>query len=292
MELKRIDEALAILTRAYAHWQPSWIFLLYSGGYDSVCSTDIGWEWAKDAGLLDRVKVVSLDTGVAADGWREYVTRVAKASGWRHELWDNPKPDFYYDNCRDFGFPYTKEMHAFMMYRNLKERTLDAVRAAHKTSQHDRCLLVSGIRRDESNERRTWPEEVKDGAALWVSPLVNWQGNDVLVHRVARGFEANPFYETVGGSGDCECNWGQFTDIDTLEKYSPKLSERIRPVHEYCLATFGYGYGERPSKGLLAERAGQLLLPGVEPIVNLCASCSRAKPDGSKAADWRELQNW
>lgn len=290
MTLNRASEALDILDRAYKHWRPNWIFLLYSGGYDSVCSTHIGNAWAK-AVLHGRVKVISADTGVAADGWREYVTRVANREGWTHEIWDNPNPEFYYDNTREFGFPYTKPMHGTVIYRNLKERTFDAVRRAHKVSARDRCMLVTGMRRDESVDRANTPEWVEDGAALWVSPLVNWTKRDIYEYRVVHNFEPNPFYETVGGSGDCECNWGQFTDIDTLERYSPKLAAKIRPLHEYCRATFGYGYGERgDNDDLLAERAGQMTLPGIESIVNLCASCSRAKPDASIALEWRQLQ--
>ena len=229
---------------------------------------------------------------MATDGWREYVTRVAKRENWTHEIWDNPNPDFYYENCREYGFPHTKQMHGTVIYRNLKERTLDAVRRAHKSGARDRCMLVSGMRREESAERANTPEWLEDGAGLWVSPLVDWTEVDVWEHRTALSFEPNPFYETVGGSGDCQCNWGQFVDLPTLEKYSPNLAAKIAPLHEYCLQVHGYGYGEKPSKGLLAERAGQMTLEGVEPIVNLCATCSRAKPDASKALEWRQLQDW
>lgn len=292
MGLQRVSEALDILDRAYSHWRPSWIFLLYSGGYDSVCSTHIAWAWAKAAGVEHKVKVISADTGVAADGWREYVARVSRSEGWRHEIWDNPNPDFYFENTREYGFPYTREMHGKIMYRNLKERTIDALRAAHKSNRRDRCMLVTGMRRDESAERANTPEWLEDGAGLWVSPLVTWTDVDVMEYRVSHGFEPNPFYETVGGSGDCECNWGQFTDLETIEKYSPILGAKIRPVHEHCLEKFKYGYGERASDALISERAGQMLLDGVEPIMNLCATCSRAKPDGSRAAEWRDLQSW
>lgn len=54
----------------------------------------------------------------------------------------------------------------------------------------------------------------------------------------------------------------------------------------------GWGWDERPSAGLLAERAGQLVLPGIEALApsdtpDLCAGCSRVKPGRSDAeADW------
>lgn len=277
MKLTPEGEALDILNRAYEYWRPRWIFLLYSGGYDSVCSTHVGWHWAESIiATHGLTKVISADTGVAADGWREYVERVASAERWTHEIWDNPNPDFYYDNSREYGFPFTKPMHGQIMFRNLKERTFDAVRAAHKNHPRDRCMLITGMRRAESTDRADTPEWLEDGAGLWVSPLVNWTEEDIYEYRIARGFEPNPFYETVGGSGDCECNWGQFTDIETIERYSPKLGAKIRPVHEECLVKFGYGYGERgDNEYLIGERAGQMTLPGVEPIINLCAGCAK-----------------
>lgn len=271
------SEALDILERAYNHWKPDWTFFLYSGGYDSVCSTHLGWAWAKDKGIAHRSKVVSADTGVAADGWREYVGNIARLEGWTHEILDNPDPDFYFKNVRKFGMPYTKQMHWQIMYRNLKERTFDKLRAAHKgVNRRSRCMLVSGMRREESVQRKNTPEWIKDGSALWVSPLVDWTTAHIREYRISHNFPINPYYEMGLGSGDCQCNWGQFITIEELERYSPILAAKIRPAHEYCLAQFGYGYGERPTDTLLAERAGQMTLPGIEPLVNLCSGCGRA----------------
>lgn len=272
------SEAIDIIDRAYEHWRPSWIFALYSGGYDSVSSTHFAWKWAEARGLTHKVKVISADTGVSADGWRDYVARVARSQTWLHEIRTNPDPNFYYKNVREYGMPYTKQMHWQIMYRNLKERTFDALRAEHKENRRDRCMLVTGMRRDESHQRASTPEWLEDGAGLWVSPLVNWTGKQVRELRIALNIEINPFYEKKLGSGDCECNWGGFLTMEELEQASPQLAARIRPEHNHCLRMHGYGYGERPTDTLLAERAGQMTLPGVEPLVNLCASCERADP--------------
>lgn len=270
--MNRDAQAFDILNRAYQHWQPNWIFLLYSGGYDSICSSHIAWEWAKSV-PHERVKAVSIDTGVAADGWRAYVSRVVNGEGWTHEFWDNPKPGFYFENSRAYGTPYTKQMHGTVIYRNLKERALDAGRARHKEHARDRCMLVSGMWRGESNDRADTPEWLEDGAGLWVSPIVNWTARDIYEHRLIHDFELNPFYETLGGSGDCYCNWTRTVTVEDLKRHSPILAAKIEPMHEDCLRLHGYGYGETPSDGLLAERAGQLVLPGVEPIVSMCAGC-------------------
>lgn len=286
----KIADAERILTESYNRWKPSWIFCLYSGGYDSLCATHITVAWANRLGIADRVKVISLDTNVSADGWRDYVMTVAESLGWNHEIWMNPNPDFYYENSKQYGMPYTKLMHGTVIYRNLKEKTLDKVRSSYKTAHRDRCMLVSGMRREESLQRATTPEQLEDGAGLWVAPLVEWTSSDALHYRTDNALPENPFYETLGGSGDCYCNWHCNNTLAQLWKHSPNLASRIEPVHNYCLEHHGWGYGERPSNALIAERRGQLTLPGVEPLVSLCASCERPKPDATKATDWRELQ--
>lgn len=277
MDLERVGEALDILDRAYAYWKPNWIFLLYSGGYDSVCSSHVADAWAQSK-QHGHVKVVSIDTGVAADGWRDYVTRVANKERWTHEFWMNPNPEFYYENSRIYGTPYTKQMHGTVIYRNLKERAIDAGRARHKTNVHDRCMLVSGMYRGESTDRANTPEWLADGAGLWVSPIVNWTERDIYDYRLVHNFEINPFYETLGGSGDCYCNWTCNVTVENLKEHSPILAAKIEPMNQDCLRVHYYGYGERPSSGLLAERAGQLVLPGVEPIISLCAGCRARAP--------------
>lgn len=290
MDLQHIDTSIRIVEEALHDWKPSVVLMLYSGGYDSLVTTHIAMQTMRALGKEHMTRVVSLDTHVSADGWREYVSGIGKSMQWNHEIWDNPDPGFYYHSVLEHGMPYTRQLHWQIMYRNLKERTLDKVRAHYKTHIRDRCILISGMRRAESIQREKTPEALPDGAALWVSPIVHWSNEQVYEYRVSHSFPVNPFYETTGGSGDCCCNWTCSIDLDVLKKHSPRLAARIEPVSNECIRKFGWGYGERPSKALIAERRGQMVLPGIEPVMNLCAGCSRPKPDASQVLEWRQLQ--
>lgn len=290
LSLQHIDTSIRIIEKAFWEWKPSAVFMLYSGGYDSLVSTHIAMQTLRALGKEHLATVASIDTCLSADAWQHYVATTAASFNWHHEIWMNPRPEFYYEFVRTSGTPYTRQIHWQMMYRNLKERALDIGRASRKNHPRDRCLLISGMRRAESPERANTPETLKDGAGLWVSPIVYWSDMQVYEYRVSRSFPVNPFYETIGGSGDCACNWTCKTSLDLLWQYSPLLASQIQPVSDEAKAKFGWGYGERPSKTLIAERRGQMVLPGIEPVMNLCAGCDRPRPDASQALEWRQLQ--
>ena len=278
-----VQQSFSIMQKAYDEYQPSYIICLFSGGYDSMVATTLAWNWFKS---ILPVKVVSIDTLVSADGWRDYVTQVAIDMGWDFEIWDNPNPDWYGQSVLDHGFPYTRGIHR-LYFQMLKERAIRAVKKNYKQHRRDRIMFVSGQRRAESPERANVDEFHVMDAQGWLAPIVYWSDEQLLQFRNFAELPTNPFYETVGGSGDCLCNWGNFTTLETLQKYSPQLASRIAPLDEECRARHGWGWDESPSKGLLAERAGQMVLPGIEPLTtpDLCAGCQRVRPGKTQAED-------
>lgn len=289
-------QAETILTQALLKYQPSTIISLYSGGYDSLCATHIAHKWWTDHLPEDKsqaipFRVVSVDTLLSADGWADYVSNVSRAQGWPHIIWGNPNPNWYAQDCLAHGFPYTRSMHS-LHYRMLKERAIREVKAHFKHDKHDRIMFITGIRRAESAARANTPEYELRGVEVWANPIVHWTGEQSARYRAEHDLPSNPFYDTVGGSGDCQCNWGNFITLDTLQKHSPQLGVKIADLNARVKAAHGWGWDERPSTGLLAERAGQLVLPGIEALdptdtPNLCEGCSRVKPGHATAEeDW------
>lgn len=274
----KINDAERIITSAVNIYKPSHIVCLFSGGYDSMVASDIAARWARLYGHSLTVRVVSVDTLLSVDGWREFVTGTARLRRWPHLIWDNPNPEWYEQDVLAHGFPYTRVMHR-IMYIMLKERAIKEVLKHYKKFWHDRVMFVTGIRRDESPERWGTVEHEKRKADVWCNPLVNWTRGDLEDYRLTYGLPDNPFYDTVGGSGDCQCNWGNFIALSELAKYSPRLAAWLYDLNERVKAIHGWGWDEVPSKQLLAERAGQLTLPGVDPIAGelpfLCAGCER-----------------
>jgi hypothetical protein len=232
--------------------------------------------------------VVTLDTGVSADGYIEWCKAQAMGRYSPFVVWDNPDVGFewYVNNAYEHGYGYTRQHHNTMYYRMLKERTIAKILRHYKKHRHDRVMFISGVYRAESMARRNLPETERHGAAVWVSPCVHWQKSDFIQYRATHELPDNPFYGTVGGSGDCQCNWGQFISLDELYTHSPRLALKLKAVDSLIVARHGWGYGQAPSAGLQAERAGQMVLPGIAPLApNLCEGCQRVKPQHNDALD-------
>jgi 3'-phosphoadenosine 5'-phosphosulfate sulfotransferase (PAPS reductase)/FAD synthetase len=292
---QHIQQAHVILSAAYNEYKPRTVIALTSWGNDSQVSTHIAARWAREhLPLTVNWRVATIHTGVAADGYVAWATEQARAAGYPWAMW-HPEPQngwtWYAQDVIKHGFGYTPSAHS-LYYRILKERTLRRIRRAYRNLYGGRVMFVTGVFRDESSQRAAVPEYDRRGSEVWVNPLAYWRKADVTRYRIDNELPQNPFYKTTGGSGDCLCNWGQFVSFEDVQRGNPQLAAKLEPVHRECIAKHGWGYGERPSDGLLAERAGQMVLPTVEPLAgaDLCAGCQRVKPGVNEAAEYRIMQ--
>ena len=297
----RINNADHILKQAYQHYKPVAIVALSSLGHDSQASTQVASEFFEWYAPKIPFHVVTLDTGVSADGYIEWVQNVGHRLWDNFHVWGNHDVGFqwYVDNAIDYGFGYTRQMHTEQYYRMLKERTIDKVKkhfkALYGIDRYSHIMFISGIYKAESVERQhTATESRKIGSAVWVSPLLHWQKTDIAYYRQMRDLPDNPFYETVGGSGDCQCNWGNFIELNDLEKHSPVLALKLAILERAVMPLHKWGWNESPSKGLIAERNGQMVLPIIEPLCapNLCDGCERPKQGESNALDDMTMQRF
>lgn len=281
-----LQQARAIVEEAIDLYRPSHIISLYSGGYDSLVATHV----VSQLRLTLPLYVYSVDTRLSADGWRDYVCTAADSFGWRHDIYDNLKGwNQYVQWVTEYGCPYSLAGHK-KAYARLKGRAIDAMLKDHKTHDRDKVLFISGIRKHESDEREKLqnPIQARPGKASWVyaNPLFWWTDEQVLAYRLDNDLPDNPFYETVGGSGDCQCNWGRFISLDKLRKYSPELAAgNVATIDEISMTEHGYGWDGTPEwhkhqmslLDLADEDEGEL-----RPF--LCSGCSRKKSPGHYAA--------
>jgi 3'-phosphoadenosine 5'-phosphosulfate sulfotransferase (PAPS reductase)/FAD synthetase len=280
-----------ILEEAYQKYKPSHVIALTSWGHDSMVSTSNAYGWALHHEDDINFRVISLDTGLASDKWALWAKEAAWTIGYEKcfSIYDNPDVGFnwYAQDALKYGFGYTPSKHTNFYYRMLKERTIRKIVKHYKSSRHDHIMFVSGVYRAESLARANVPEYEKMGSSIWVNPLCYWTKAQIESYRVNHGFPDNPFYQSTGGSGDCNCNWGQFVSLAQFKYYNPVLGSKLETLSNEVKKIHGYGWGEKPSAGLLAENRGQLTLLGIEPLVtpNLCAGCTRPKQNESKAID-------
>jgi len=275
------EEAFSILVDAVHDWKPVAIVSLYSGGYDSAVATHVAMR------MYPALPVWSIDTNLSADGWHEYVTGVARQFNWNHAIYDNQAGYQEFETWVSYhGCPHGPAGHS-RAYQRLKERALYRLLAQYKQNRTDKVLFVTGIRRAESARRAaiaTPVNRVGHSNIIFVNPLLNWSDLAVTQYRWTHEIPENPFYATVKGSGDCQCNWGNFITYERLQRYAPTLAAgNVGRLHALSRDLHGYGWD-----GIARDQLG-LFDEGV-PDLGLCSSCSRDDASRIAAAEWRALQ--
>lgn len=176
----------------------------------------------------------------------------------------------------------------------LKDRSFDEALRQHKTKWSDKVLCLSGIRQAESAERQQYDEPVQRRGRsnlIFANPILHWTDEDLYRFRIENDLPENPFYNTVGGSGDCQCNWGNFITLDRLKRFSPELAAgNVALVDQISKDRHGYGWdGENPNQVKMFDLDD---LDYGEPTTPfLCSNCSRGKrTEKMKAAEFVALQ--
>lgn len=263
-----------ILSETLARYKPSLIVCSYSGGYDSMIATHKALRWAKQNAHSTNVLTVAVDTLIHADGWLEYVKQSAKTIGARRfEICETTMLNKWIADVGAHGFAYSRAQHKIYFYY-LKQNAFRAVVAHYKKHKSDRIMFITGVRRAESKERADTPESERIGSNVWCNPLVNWSEQDVHEYRIEHDLPENPFYNLTNNSGDCLCNWHREIPLKAV---TGKAFVVISALDSVSRERFGYGYGEKPSKAMKQEIAGQLPLDFSE-TPYLCAGCEREKP--------------
>lgn len=265
-----------ILTSAIEKWQPKSLVSLFSGGYDSAVTTRLLHN-LDTHGLP--IHVAAIDTQLAADGWQEYVQAVADKQRWDFKIYSSQKAWVQFlGTVKEKGCPRSRAMHTFV-FQKLKGRVIEAIHMAMKSHRSDKTLFVSGMRRAESSFRKEASEVERIGHSnrIFAAPIVHWSQEDCDQYRVENELPDNPFYNTVKGSGDCQCNWGDFITLDTLKKYSPALAQgNVALIDKLSRDLHGFGWD---SRDVVAQ--APLILPEIKEATPttpfLCQGCSRAK---------------
>lgn len=257
-----VSRSLKILEKSIQEIAPQTIICLYSGGYDSAISTHISQGRA--------LRVYSINTMLSADGWEHYVKSVANSMNWDHAIYRNYKGFSQFRKwVSEHGCPYSRTGHS-RAYHRLKERALEAIHKQYKMSWKGKTLFISGMRRSESPQRSDLPEFSRKGKSniYFVAPILYWTDDMCNRYRIENGLPDNPFYSTVSGSGDCQCNWGNFIDLKTLKKYSPELANgNVAMIDQLSRQAKGYGWDE-----------GSTPIKDNDHVdLGLCQGCSRTK---------------
>ncbi|MFD3714299.1 phosphoadenosine phosphosulfate reductase family protein [Streptomyces sp. NPDC058677] len=297
------------------------LFVLYSGGNDSVVLQHLVRKYMRDRGIFRRHfgGIIHVNTGTAIEQTTQHVRESAAAWGWKlHEL--QPRVtylDLVLGNVLStrgpnkgrpvwLGFPGPGGDSHNVMYMRLKDEPLQTFRrrlVGPTGGIRRKVIYVGGMRWAESQKRfRTAAEVDVDGAIVWLSALVHWTNEHMREYRARYrcqqqhkhsphrlcGPEALPLNEVTEHlhmSGDCAC--GAYAKPGELEErrfFYPKNAARI---DEWQRAVEAAGiaackWGERPPSSMRQPKGRRVK-------ERLCAAC--APPlDGQTDIldDWRE----
>lgn len=283
--------AAAILNAGLAR-HPSHVFLMLSGGNDSLSSTHFAASWLSGRHPFT---ILHINTGIGIPATNAHVKTVCKLYGW-DLLEVRAKEDCGQDYealVIEQGFP-GPAMHS-KMFNRLKGRCLEKVLRDHKNgNRRAPIMFVSGMRKQESARRmRLKPEPIqKIGRQLFVAPFFDFSTDEMLAYRSEAAIPESPVRKYLCMSGECLC--GAFAapgELKEIELWFPDTGKRIREIAAKVKAAgFPWTWGEKPPKGWIAkrqaEKAGQLELGA---FAMLCSSCefkherhSQAQPSGAK----------
>lgn len=191
---------LALIDQAVQEHAPVAVFALFSGGHDSLTAAAIT---ARHHAFS---AAVFIDTGTGIPRTTEFVRRTCAERGWRLiEL--SPDGKRYEDLIREQGFGSGPKSHSTAYYW-LKQRQIRRLVREHKASPRDRIVLTTGVRVEESTRRMTAALAVpvrRDGAQVWVNPILDWTAVDCSRFIDAEGLTRNEVVDTLHRSGECLC---------------------------------------------------------------------------------------
>jgi 3'-phosphoadenosine 5'-phosphosulfate sulfotransferase (PAPS reductase)/FAD synthetase len=149
------------------------------------------------------------------------------------------KPDakIYEDLVLEKGFPSGPKSHNTMYYW-LKQRQVRRLVRENKQHPKDRIGLVTGIRLQESDRRMgsTISVEVRrEGAQLWIQPILHWSRQDLNAYIESEGLERNEVSDHLHRSGECLCGaLANPDEIHAIELFYPDTAAYIHDIEAMC----------------------------------------------------------
>lgn len=225
-----VQEAHDIVERTVAKHRPEAVFLLLSGGNDSLVLLDAMAEHA-DA-------VVHINTGIGIEETNRFA--LATAATYSDTVLEYRPPVAYEELVFDRwdGLP-GPGIHYFTFQR-LKERCVEQLLREHRSRRGDRFLLLTGVRKAESRRRMGYKEPVnRKGGQVWVNPLLMWSNAEMAHHRSTRSLPVNEVAANLHMSGECLCgamaDQGPEREERALIKFFyPEFDQRLCNLEEEC----------------------------------------------------------
>ncbi len=263
---------LELLDWAVERFEPSHVIGCFSGGHDSLTATHLASQHPAFS------FAAHLNTGIGIEATRVFVRETCAALGIELREYrardylavdGSPAPQRYEDFVLAHGFPGPPQH--YRMYQRLKERPLRHMIRDLDRGRHDKVLLVTGVRQEESVRRMNHVDQVQiwEGTKVWVAPLWNLTKAEVNRYVAENDLPRNAVVDKIHMSGECLCGaFARPDELDELRFWFPEVVEEIEELTRRAYAAgFLWRWDERPPK---KGRSDEVPLPGME---MLCVGC-------------------
>lgn len=233
-DVRKLDRALEVIDQAVRRHDPSHVFACFSGGHDSLTASHVASRHPSFSGAFHA------NTGIGIEESREFVRRTCEEQGWRlveHSPEDLEGGYTYDELVLEMGFPKGPQSHNRCLFY-LKQRAMNRLVRDHKEHFHDRIGLVTGIRKQESVRRMNADMSqpvTRDGAKLWINPILEWSARDCTEYIEWAGLDRNPVVDNLHRSGECLC--GALADrkeLRFIEALYPDAADHIHRLENEC----------------------------------------------------------
>jgi len=203
------------------------IYVLFSGGKDSVCIADF-----ISQNYPDKFKgVVFTVTGMGAKDTRKFALDYSKKRGWQLFLtWPKPS-ETYYNYVMKHGFPGGGNHQVVMGY--LKYHTWRAF-MLDRLNKGEKACFISGVRKKESmarDKKKLYSKSPidKDGRLIFVKPFLYKNASQLWQYYNENELEKSPVYSWFDKSGECYCGaHAEEWELKMLEKNDPIAFQTVK----------------------------------------------------------------
>ncbi|MEM2261200.1 MAG: phosphoadenosine phosphosulfate reductase family protein [Candidatus Bathyarchaeia archaeon] len=193
-----------------------YLYCLFSGGKDSLVALHISKKMGEQLSIP--LEAVHVDTTISTPGNLEYVKEICKTLHVKLTI-VRPRCDFF-TYVKKWGFPTVTRR--WCCY-HLK---IEPLKDYFFRREDRRGLIVDGMRRDESQRRKTFPKLSfhKHFKRLCYHPIFDWSKQNVLDYISYHNLPVNPLYDKLPRATECWCTaFKTVKQFKTLKENFPEL---------------------------------------------------------------------
>jgi len=221
-------EPKEIMDMAIKQYSLDKLYVLFSGGKDSVCVLHfIATNYPDIFG-----GAVFTNTGLGSQETRKFVINYCKEMGWKLYLTYPQENERFQKIMLKNGFATAGSHRIWMGY--LKFHAWYYFSKWRKKELNEKMAFISGVRKKESNQRakiKAYTRKPIDVNAtmIFIKPFLHKNGVELWDYFIENNLKKTPVYDWLNRSGECYC--GAFTqtgDLKLMQKYDPLAFETIR----------------------------------------------------------------